>query len=56
VWKRQAEKHADKAFPGNGNPVEKELHDLTRKNAKLEEELEILKKCKMILSRLTPSR
>jgi len=53
VWKRQAEKHADKAFPGNGNPVEKELHDLRRKNAKLEEELEILKKASGIFLRLS---
>ncbi len=44
LWKKELAENPDKAFPGNGNPIEKELHDLRKDKARLEEEVEILKK------------
>lgn len=44
VWKRQLDKDADKAFPGRGNPTDPELAQLRKDNARLKEEVEILKK------------
>jgi transposase len=43
-WKRQLEQKPENAFPGNGNPHDKETAQLQRENARLKEENEILKK------------
>jgi len=43
-WKRQLAGHAEKAFPGNGNPTDPELSRLKKENARLKMEVEILKK------------
>jgi transposase len=43
-WKRQLEQTPENAFPGNGNPRDKETAQLQRENARLKEENEILKK------------
>ena len=43
-WKRQLEQTPETAFPGNGNPRDKETAQLQRENARLKEENEILKK------------
>jgi transposase len=44
AWKRQLEKNAGKAFPGHGNPVDPELSELKKENARLKMQVEILKK------------
>ncbi|WPQ63358.1 transposase [Chitinophaga sancti] len=44
VWKKQLDKGADKALPGRGNPTDPELAQLRKDNARLKEEVEILKK------------
>ncbi len=44
AWKRQMEQTPDNPFPGNGNPRDPELVQLQRENARLREEVEILKK------------
>ena len=44
AWKRQLVKNTDKAFPGNGNPIDPELSQLKKENARLKEDVEILKK------------
>jgi transposase len=43
TWKRQLAKNAGKAFPGNGNATDPELSQLKKENARLKEEVEILK-------------
>jgi transposase len=43
-WKKQLEQTPDTAFPGNGNPRDKETAQLLRENRRLKEENEILKK------------
>ncbi len=43
-WKRELEQAPDKAFPGNGNPRDKETAQLQRELKRLKEENEILKK------------
>jgi transposase len=43
-WKKQLEQTPDSAFPGNGNPRDKETAQLLRENRRLKEENEILKK------------
>jgi transposase len=43
-WKRELEQKPETAFPGNGNPHDKEAAQLQRENARLKEENEILKK------------
>jgi transposase len=43
-WKRQLEQTPQNAFPGNGNPRDKELSQLQRDLRRLKEENEILKK------------
>jgi len=53
LWKKELELRPEKAFPGNGNPIEKELHDLRKDKARLEEEVEILKKASGIFLRLS---
>ncbi len=44
LWKKELEQDAEKAFPGNGNPIEKELSQLRRDKARKAEWVEILKK------------
>jgi transposase len=45
-WKKQLEQTPEnlKAFPGNGNPRDRENAQLQRENRRLKEEIEILKK------------
>ena len=43
-WKKQLEQTPENAFPGNGNPRDKETAQLLRENRRLKEENEILKK------------
>jgi transposase len=43
-WKKQLEQTPENAFPGNGNPRDKELVQLQRDLRRLKEENEILKK------------
>ena len=47
-WKRQLKGKADKAFPGKGNPTDPELSELKKENARLKEDVEILKKAASI--------
>lgn len=49
-WKKEFENEKGNAFPGNGNPKEKEIFDLKKKVADLELEREILKKAIAIFS------
>lgn len=49
-WKQQLESNAESAFPGNGNPRDPELAQLKRENARLREEVEILKKAVGVFS------
>ena len=43
-WKQQLEQTPENAFPGNGNPRDKETAQLQRELRRLKEENEILKK------------
>ena len=43
-WKRELEQTPENAFPGNGNPRDKETAQLQRELKRLKEENEILKK------------
>ena len=43
-WIRLITEHSDKAFPGHGNPRDKDFVSLQRENRLLKEENEILKK------------
>ena len=43
-WKRQLAGNPNQAFPGKGNPTDPELSQLKKENARLKEEVEILKK------------
>ena len=43
-WKLQMDKTPENPFPGNGHPRDAELAQLQRENARLKEEVEILKK------------
>jgi transposase len=43
-WSKQLEQAPENAFPGNGNPRDKEAAQLQRENRRLREENEILKK------------
>lgn len=43
-WVKQLEQTPENAFPGNGNPRDKETAQLLRENRRLKEENEILKK------------
>ena len=43
-WKKQLEQTPENAFPGNGNPRDKETAQLQRELRRLKEENEILKK------------
>ena len=44
TWKKQLERTPQNAFPGNGNPRDKETAQLQREFRRLKEENEILKK------------
>ena len=48
-WKKEYQ-NSTNPFPGNGNPIEKELYELKKENAILREEREILKKAVAIFS------
>jgi transposase len=50
-WVREYDQHNEKAFPGQGNPVEKELYELRKKLKNAEEERDILKKALAIFSK-----
>ena len=50
-WKREYEQHEDKAFPGNGNPVEAELAKLRKELEDITMERDILKKAVSIFSK-----
>ena len=43
-WKKQLQQTPENAFPGNGNPRDKETAQLQRELRRLKEENEILKK------------
>jgi len=49
-WKKELDKEQGNAFPGNGNPKDKEIHELKKKVAELEMERDILKKAIAIFS------
>jgi transposase len=49
-WKKEFEKENGDAFPGNGNPKEKENFELRKRVADLELDREILKKAIAIFS------
>ncbi len=42
------EKNTGKAFPGNGNPIDPEVSQLKKENARLKMQVEILKKAASI--------
>ena len=44
AWKKRLEQTPENAFPGNGNPRDRESAQLQRENRRLNEENEILKK------------
>lgn len=50
-WKREFDSHEEKAFPGQGNPVEAELAKLKRELLDVKEERDILKKAVAIFSK-----
>jgi len=50
-WKREYEEHEEKAFPGQGNPIEAELAKLKRDLADVTMERDILKKAVRIFSK-----
>jgi transposase len=49
-WKKELDESKENAFPGNGNPRDKEIADLKKRNAILEMERDILKKAIAIFS------
>jgi transposase len=53
-WKKQLEAEGTKAFPGNGNPVEEEMHRLRAENKQLRLERDILKKAAAFFARECP--
>jgi transposase len=50
-WKSQLQQTPDNPFPGNGNPRDVEMAQMQRENARLKEEVEILKKAVGIFTR-----
>ena len=50
-WKREFNEHKEKAFPGNGNPIEAELAKLRKELAEVKLERDILKKAVTIFSK-----
>lgn len=49
-WKNQMEENGERAFPGNGKPINEDLVLLQRENSRLKDEVEILKKAVGIFS------
>ena len=49
-WQQRISENPDRPFPGKGNPQDEELHRLKKENARLKEEVEILKKAVGIFS------
>jgi len=49
-WKKEYEKSKENAFPGNGNPHDKEIFELKKRISVLEMERDILKKAVAIFS------
>ena len=50
-WKLEYEAHEEKAFPGQGNPIEAELRRLRKELARVKMERDILKKAVTIFSK-----
>jgi transposase len=50
-WRSKIRNNPDRPFPGKGNPQDEELASLKRENARLKEEVEILKKAVGIFSK-----
>jgi len=55
-WREQQQSHGDKAFPGNGVPVDQELALLRRENEKLKRQCEILKKATIFFAQNFPEQ
>jgi transposase len=53
-WKQEMEQHAERAFPGNGLPIEQELIALRREVTTLKREREILKKATIFFAQHAP--
>ena len=53
-WKKELSQYGEKAFPGNGLPVEAELARLRRENEVLRREREILKKATIFFAQHHP--
>lgn len=51
-WRRQLDKSGEKAFPGKGNPRDEHVARIERENARLREEVAILKKAVGIFSKI----
>lgn len=49
-WQEKLNFNPDRPFPGKGNPQNEELAQIKRENARLKEEVEILKKAVGIFS------
>jgi transposase len=49
-WQEKINGNPDRPFPGKGNPQDAELAQLKKENARLKEEVEILKKAVGIFS------
>jgi transposase len=49
-WQEKMNSNPDRPFPGKGNPQDIEMHRLKKENARLKEEVEILKKAVGIFS------
>lgn len=50
-WKKRLDQDGERAFPGHGTPRDAELAHLRRENARMKEELAILKKAVGIFSK-----
>ena len=51
-WKKEAQLNGQKAFPGQGHPLDEELARLRRENEVLRQEREVLKKAISIFSQV----
>lgn len=51
-WRRKLEHDGEKAFPGKGNPRDEDVARVERENARLREEVAILKKAVGIFSKI----
>jgi transposase len=50
LWQKKINANPERPFPGKGNPQDEEMALLKRENARLKEEVEILKKAVGIFS------